>query len=83
MRMFYLHTSEAKYELKVVLLRVNFNKTIGGFMNIPLADLSHINLRHDNITILLVLGRPRQYTVLYKESDYVRHTWNKLVLTWF
>jgi hypothetical protein len=29
-------------------------KTIGGFINIPLADLSHINLRHNNITKLLV-----------------------------
>ena len=54
MRIFDLHTSKARYELKVVLLhhwRVNV-KTIGGFINIPLADLSHINLRHNNITIL-------------------------------
>jgi len=46
-----LHTSKARYELKVVLLdlwRVNV-KMIGGFMNIPLADLSHINLRHNTI----------------------------------
>ncbi len=48
-------TSKAWYELKVVLhlWRVNL-KTIRGFINIPLADLSHINLRHYDITILLV-----------------------------
>jgi hypothetical protein len=54
MRIFDLHTSKAGYELKVVLLhlwRVNV-KMIGGSVNIPLADLSHINLRHNNITIL-------------------------------
>jgi hypothetical protein len=53
MRKFDLHTSKARYELKVVLLhhwRVKV-KTIGGFINIPLADLSHINLRLNNITI--------------------------------
>jgi hypothetical protein len=35
----------------VVLLhlwRVNVVKTLGGFINIPLADLSHTNLRHKN-----------------------------------
>jgi hypothetical protein len=40
MLIFDLHTSKARYELKVVLLhlwRVNV-KTIGGFINIPLAD---------------------------------------------
>ncbi len=40
MRIFDLHTSEARYELKVVplhLRRVNV-KTIVGFINIPLAD---------------------------------------------
>jgi hypothetical protein len=39
MRIFDLHTSQAKYELKVVLVhlwRENV-KTIGGFINIPLA----------------------------------------------
>jgi hypothetical protein len=54
MRIFDLHTSKARSELKVVLLhlwRVNV-KTIGRFTNIPLADLSHLNLRHNNITIL-------------------------------
>ncbi len=54
MRIFDLHTNKARYELKVVLLhlwRVNV-KTIDGFINIPLADLSLINLRHNNITIL-------------------------------
>ncbi len=59
MRIFDLHTSKARSELKVVLLhlwRVNV-KTIGGFINITLADLLHINLRHNNITILF-LGRP-------------------------
>jgi hypothetical protein len=53
MRIFDLHTSKARYELKVVLLhlwRVNV-KTTGGFSNISLADfLSHINLRHNNIS---------------------------------
>ncbi len=56
MRIFDLHTSKARYELKLVLLhfwRVNV-KTIGGFFNIPLADLAHINLRHNNFTILEV-----------------------------
>jgi hypothetical protein len=54
MRIFDLHTSKASYELKVVLLhlwRENV-KTIRGFINIPLADLPHINLRRNNITIL-------------------------------
>ncbi len=54
MRIFDLHTSQASYEQKVVLphlRRVNL-KTIRGFINILLADLSHINLRHNNITIL-------------------------------
>jgi hypothetical protein len=54
MRILDLHTSKARYELKVKLLhlwRVNV-RTTGGFINIPLADLSHINLRHNNITIL-------------------------------
>jgi hypothetical protein len=44
MRIFDLHTSKARYELKVVILqlwRVNV-KTIGGFINIPLADIYHI-----------------------------------------
>jgi hypothetical protein len=56
MRIFDLHTSKAKYELKVVLLhfwRVNV-KTISGFINIPLPDLSYINLCHNHITILQV-----------------------------
>jgi hypothetical protein len=49
MRIFYLHTSKDRYELKVLLMvllklcRVNV-KTISGFINIPLADLSHIKL---------------------------------------
>jgi hypothetical protein len=54
MRIIDLDTSKARYELKVVLLhlrRVNI-KTFRGFINIPLADLSHINLRYNNITIL-------------------------------
>jgi hypothetical protein len=41
MRIFKLHTSKARYELKVVLLylwRVNVKTTIGGFINIPLTD---------------------------------------------
>jgi hypothetical protein len=40
MRIFDLHTSKARYEQRVVLLhlrRVNV-KTIGGFINVPLAD---------------------------------------------
>ncbi len=45
MRIFDLHNSKARYELKVILLhlrRVNV-KTTGGFSNIPLADfLYHI-----------------------------------------
>jgi hypothetical protein len=51
---FDLNVSKAINELKVVLLqlwRVNV-RTVGGFINIPLADLLHINLRHKNITIL-------------------------------
>jgi hypothetical protein len=51
---FDLNVSKARYKLKVVLLhlrRVNV-KTIGGFINIPLADLVHTHLRHKNITIL-------------------------------
>jgi hypothetical protein len=54
MRIIDRDTSKAGYELKVVLLhlwRVNV-KTFRGFINIPLADLSHINLRYNNITIL-------------------------------
>ncbi len=46
MRIFDLHTSKARYELK--LWRVNV-KTVAGFINIPLGDLSHISLRHNNI----------------------------------
>jgi hypothetical protein len=60
MRILDLHTSKARYELKVVLLdlwRVNI-KTTGGFINIPLADLSHINLRHK---YYVTVGRPRQF----------------------
>ncbi len=56
MRIFNLHTSTARYELKVVLLHlwgVNV-KAIGGFINITLTDLSHKILRHNNFTILLV-----------------------------
>jgi hypothetical protein len=52
MRLFDLHTSKARYELQVVLLhlwRLNV-KTVRGFINISLADLSKINLRHNNIT---------------------------------
>ncbi len=56
MRIFDLHTSKARYEMKVVLLpihlwRVNV-KSIRRFINIPHADLSHKNLRHYNITML-------------------------------
>jgi hypothetical protein len=59
MRLFDFHTSKARYELMVLLYlwRVNVN-TIRGFINIPLADLSHRNLRHNNITVLV--GRQRQ-----------------------
>jgi hypothetical protein len=40
MRIFYLHTSKDRYELKVLLKLCRLNvKTIGGFINIPLADL--------------------------------------------
>jgi hypothetical protein len=56
MRIFDLHTRKARSEWKVVLLylwRVNV-KTIRGFINIPLADLSNIKFRHNNITILKV-----------------------------
>jgi hypothetical protein len=40
MRLFDLHTSKARYELKMVLIRLWSGniKTIGGFINIPLAD---------------------------------------------
>jgi hypothetical protein len=60
---FDLHTSKARYELKVVpvllhLWRVSV-KTIGGFINIPLADSSHINLRHNNITIRTIFEELR------------------------
>jgi hypothetical protein len=44
MHIFDLRTSKARFELKVVLLhlwRVNV-KTILRFINVPLADLSHI-----------------------------------------
>jgi hypothetical protein len=45
MRVFDLRTSKARYELKVVpvlhIWRVNVSM-IRGFINIPLADLSHI-----------------------------------------
>ncbi len=54
MRIFDPHNSIARYELKVVLLhlwRGNVKK-IDGFSNISLADLSNINLRHNNNTIL-------------------------------
>ncbi len=47
LRIFDLHTSNARYELKVVLLYlwlVNI-KTIRGFITIP-----HMNLRYNNIT---------------------------------
>jgi hypothetical protein len=52
-RIFDLHNIKDSYD-KVVLLhlgRVNV-KTIRGFINIPLADLSQINLRYNNSTIL-------------------------------
>jgi hypothetical protein len=48
----FFHTSKARYELKMALRhiwRVN-EKAIRGFINIPLDDLSQINLRHNNIT---------------------------------
>jgi hypothetical protein len=56
MRIFELHASKARYELKVALLhlwRVNI-KMMSEFVNIPLADLQYhiVNLRHNNITIL-------------------------------
>jgi hypothetical protein len=54
MCIFDLHTSKARYKLKVVVLNlwgVNV-KMIGGFINIQLVDLSHINMRHNNIAIL-------------------------------
>jgi hypothetical protein len=58
MRIFDLHTSKAGYELKVALLHLwrVIVKMISGFVNIPLADLSHINLRDNNITY--TVGRP-------------------------
>ncbi len=60
MCIFDLHTSNASYEPKVGLLhlwRLNI-KTIRGFINIPLADLSHVNLLHTNITCtILKAGR--------------------------
>jgi hypothetical protein len=63
LRTFDLHTTKARYELKVVLLhlwRVNV-KTIPGYINIPLGDLSYINLRHNNITSNTnSVGRPPQ-----------------------
>jgi hypothetical protein len=59
MCIFDLHSSKARYELpvKVVLLHlwhVNV-KMIGGFISIPLADLSHMNLRHEYYN---TVGRP-------------------------
>ncbi len=71
MRIYDLYISKARHELKVVLLHiwcVN-GKTIGGFMNIPLAELSHINLRHKNITIMY-LGTPRQNHLFESQSTY-------------
>jgi hypothetical protein len=69
LRIFDLHTSKTRYELKVVLLhlwRVNV-KTIPRFVNIPLADFSEINLRNNNITSdTNTVDRPRQYE--YKSS---------------
>jgi hypothetical protein len=63
--MFDLHTSKARYELKVVLLhlwRVNV-KTIPGFINIPLANLSWENLRHNNITSYTTADGSRQLVI--------------------
>jgi hypothetical protein len=60
MCIFDLHTSNARYEPKVVLLhlwRLNV-KTIRRFINIPLGDLSHVNLLHNIITCtILKAGR--------------------------
>ncbi len=52
LRIFDLHTSKARSELKVVLLYSTNVKAIRRFINIPLADFSHVNLRHNNITKL-------------------------------
>ncbi len=73
LRIFDLHTGKAIYKLKVVLLnfwRVNV-KTIRGFMNIPLADLSHINLTiwYDTTT--------NTNTVLLVDSDSISQ-----ILSW-
>jgi hypothetical protein len=61
--MFDSHTSEERYELKVVLIhlwRVNV-KTTPGFIHIPFADSSWIKLRHIDITSCTnTVGKPRQ-----------------------
>ncbi len=60
-----LHTSKARYELKLVLLhlwRVNV-KTILGFTHIKSVDYSLVNLRHNNITSATkIVDRTRQHT---------------------
>jgi hypothetical protein len=60
MRIFDLHTSKARNKLKVVLLHIwSVNvRAIGGFINIPLADLPHINVHQKYYD---TVGRPRQY----------------------
>jgi hypothetical protein len=80
MRIFDLHTSKARYELKMVLLhlwRVNV-KTIGGFINIPLVDLSHINMRYNNIRYCI--GRPRQYISNRERTEDVMHAEQRGIL---
>jgi hypothetical protein len=61
MRLFDLHTSKARCELKVVVLLYPWHvnvKTIGEFINIPLADLSWA---------IIILRYYRQAaTILYK-----------------
>jgi hypothetical protein len=61
-----LHTNQARYELKKLILylwSVNV-KTIPGFFNVTLADFFIIILRHNNITININnVEKPRHYRI--------------------
>ncbi len=66
MRISDLHTNQARYELKKLILylwSVNV-KTIPGFFNVTLADFFIIILRHNNITININnVEKPRHYRI--------------------
>ncbi len=72
---FYVYTSETRYELKVVLphlCRVNV-KTIRGFINILLADFFIDKLRHNNITSCTdTVDRPRQFNFIGTTYRYLK-----------